>query len=111
MPKIGCRECDSPDCKGCNIYTLERALKAGKFDWMKNGNNAIVVPETPPEGVHLKLEPSDCRNAAEFIEWEFFNHLKNLLDVDDLDNIDYLRSLIRVLDEMERVGKEDHDGK
>ena len=70
-----------------------------------------IKPETPLAGVCLNLSPDDCKNAADFIEWEFFNHLKNLLDVDDLDNIDYLRSLIRVLDEMERAGKEDRIGK
>ena len=107
MPKIMCRGCDAPDCTGCNIFTLEHALSKGMLKWMMDEHGVIVVPETPPERVHLKLDPSDCKNAAEFIEWEFFNHLKNLLDVGDLDNIDYLRSLIRVLDEMERAGKEE----
>ena len=29
---IGCRECDSPSCEGCNIYILDTMLRKGKFD-------------------------------------------------------------------------------
>lgn len=29
---IGCRQCDAPDCDGCNVYRLEQALKKGVFD-------------------------------------------------------------------------------
>ena len=38
---IGCRNCDSPDCHGCNMYTLSRMLNSGKFDGMMNGNRSI----------------------------------------------------------------------
>lgn len=38
---IGCRECDSPDCKGCNLKNLETMLRNGKFDCMMNGNRCI----------------------------------------------------------------------
>ena len=38
---IGCRNCDSPDCHGCNMYTLSRMLNSGKFDCLMNGNRSI----------------------------------------------------------------------
>jgi len=101
--RIGCRECTSPDCRGCNVYDLEQALKTGKLDWMMGENKRIRIPNKPP--VHL--DKDDCKNVAEFLEWEFFAHLKNLLDVDDLDNIGYLRSLIRAMDELFRAAGEE----
>lgn len=46
---IGCRKCDSTDCKGCNLKNLETMLNNGKFDCLMNGNRCIntaadVVP-------------------------------------------------------------------
>ena len=46
---IGCRECDSPYCKGCNLKNLETMLCNGKFDCIMNENRCIntaadVVP-------------------------------------------------------------------
>ena len=46
---IGCRECDSPYCKGCNLKNLETMLRNGKFDCIMNKNRCIntvadVVP-------------------------------------------------------------------
>ena len=38
---IDCRNCDSPNCKGCNIYTLATMLNAGKFDCLMNANRSI----------------------------------------------------------------------
>jgi len=38
---IECRNCDSPDCKGCNIKTLETMLKSGKLDCLMNANRSI----------------------------------------------------------------------
>lgn len=38
---IGCRKCDSRDCKGCNIKKLETMLNNGKFDRLMNGNRCI----------------------------------------------------------------------
>ena len=38
---IGCRNCDSPDCKGCNLKNLETMLKNGKFDCLMNENRCI----------------------------------------------------------------------
>lgn len=46
---IKCRNCESPDCKGCNLKRLEMMLENGKFDCMMNENRGIntsadVVP-------------------------------------------------------------------
>ena len=46
---IGCRKCDSPYCKGCNLKNLETMLRNGKFDCIMNENRCInttadVVP-------------------------------------------------------------------
>lgn len=38
---IGCRECDSPYCKGCNLKNLETMLRNGKFDCIMNENHCI----------------------------------------------------------------------
>lgn len=63
---IGCRNCDSPDCKGCNIYTLAAMLGAGKFDGLMNGNRSINpfaadVVEVR-HGAWISL--TDCANAG-----------------------------------------------
>ena len=46
---IGCRNCDSPDCKGCNLKNLETMLNNGKFDCLMNENRCI----NPSEDVAL----------------------------------------------------------
>ena len=38
---IGCRECGSPYCKGCNLKNLETMLCNGKFDCIMNENRCI----------------------------------------------------------------------
>ena len=38
---IECRNCESPDCKGCNIKNLETMLNNGKFDCLMNENRCI----------------------------------------------------------------------
>ena len=38
---IGCRGCTSPDCRGCNMLTLERALKQGVFNSVMNEHHSI----------------------------------------------------------------------
>ena len=40
---IDCRDCTSPDCKGCNLKNLETMLKIGKFDCLMNENRCISV--------------------------------------------------------------------
>lgn len=53
--------------------------------------------------VTLNLQPCDCRNAADLIDTYFFQNIKDLLEIGEIDNINYVRSLINVLDELERV--------
>lgn len=48
MSKIACRQCTSPDCHGCNIYTLFIGLENGKFDSFKDGNNHVDVDKIRP---------------------------------------------------------------
>ena len=106
--RIGCRECTSPDCRGCNVYDLEQALKTGKLDWMKGENNRIRIPNKPPrlrgEGakwcVELDLGPGDLRNLIELYECQLFPYLKGLLIDDELDNIAFLRSMVHIYDEL-----------
>lgn len=42
---IGCRNCDSTDCKGCNLKNLETMLNNGKFDCLMNENRCINPSE------------------------------------------------------------------
>ena len=43
VAEIGCKKCTSPDCKGCNTFILETALKQGKFDTLMDGNRTIHI--------------------------------------------------------------------
>lgn len=111
--RIGCRECTSPDCRGCNVYDLEQALKTGKLDWMKDAGSRVRVPDTPPrrpakEGskiVELDLDPGDLSNMIEFFECQLFPYLKGLLIDDELDNIAFLRSMVHIYDELRAAQK------
>lgn len=38
---IKCRNCESPDCKGCNLKNLETMLNNGKFDCLMDGNRCV----------------------------------------------------------------------
>lgn len=57
--------------------------------------------------VELDLEPGDLRNIVEFFEDQFFEHLKFLLDEGELDNIDYLRSMLRIYDQLRAAQAEE----
>ena len=52
--------------------------------------------------LEIDINKEDARNLAEFIEIYFF---QNIRDNEDMDNIEYIRSLLRCLDELERVRK------
>lgn len=41
---IDCRNCESPNCRGCNVYILDQALKSGRLDGLKGENNTIRIP-------------------------------------------------------------------
>ena len=55
--RIGCRNCGSPDCKGCNIHTLATMLNNGKFDCLMNGNRSVNPFADVVEVVRCK----DCK--------------------------------------------------
>ena len=52
--------------------------------------------------VELNLTPGDCKNAAEMLELYFF---QNIRDYEDMDNLEYVRSLLNCIDELTRVSK------
>lgn len=52
--------------------------------------------------VNLNLTADDCKNIADFLEIYFF---QNIRDDEDMDNIEYVRSLINAIDELKRVSK------
>ena len=54
--RIGCKDCDSPYCQGCNMYTLWRALMQGRFDGLMGDNHAIHITADIAEVVRCK----DC---------------------------------------------------
>ena len=59
---IACRQCDSPDCKGCNLKRLETMLENGKFDCLMNENRCInpsadVAPVKHGKWVLGNVEP------------------------------------------------------
>ena len=49
---IGCRECDSLYCKGCNLKNLETMLRNGKFDCIMNENRCINTAADVAPVVH-----------------------------------------------------------
>lgn len=53
--------------------------------------------------VTLNLDADDCKNLADMIEIYFF---ANIRDDEDMDNIDYLRSMLRGLDELRSASKD-----
>ena len=55
---IGCRNCDSPDCKGCNLKNLETMLNNGKFDCLMNKNRCINPSEDVAPVRHGRWEVS-----------------------------------------------------
>lgn len=67
---IGCRSCDSPNCKGCNVYTLDEALSKNHFKLLMDERhsvhiNADVVPVVRcGECKHWKRIKNDCILAS-----------------------------------------------
>ena len=57
---IGCRNCDSPDCKGCNLKNLETMLNNGKFDCLMNENRCINPSEDVAPVRHAKWVDNHC---------------------------------------------------
>ena len=56
---IGCRNCNSPNCKGCNIKTLETMLNNGKFDCLMDENRCINPANDVAPVRHGRWEPGN----------------------------------------------------
>ena len=56
--------------------------------------------------VTLDLDPADCKNAAEFIEIYLPQGFKDFYDAGEFDNIEYVRSMLKVYDELNRAARE-----
>lgn len=56
--------------------------------------------------VTLDLDPADCKNAAEFIGIYLPQGFKDFYDAGEFDNIEYVRSMLKVYDELNRAAKE-----
>ena len=59
--------------------------------------------------VTLNLDADDCRNAAELIEIYLPLALKEFYEAGEFDNIEYVRSMLKVYDEMKRAGEAQED--
>ena len=72
---IGCRKCDSPDCKGCNLKNLETMLRNGKFDCMMNGNRCInTAADVLPVECETWIEDHDylkCPRCGVMVQRDF----------------------------------------
>lgn len=55
--------------------------------------------------ITLDLKKSDARNAADMVEMYFFKNIQDLLEIGELDNIEYLRSMIKVYDELNKAAE------
>ena len=56
--------------------------------------------------VTLNLDKADCKNVAELIEIYLPQACKDFYDAGEFDNIDWLRSMIAAMDELNRAAKE-----
>lgn len=56
--------------------------------------------------ITLNIDKEDAQNAYYMMELEFFSHLKNLLEINELGNCRaYVASLLQVMDELEKAAK------
>lgn len=61
---IACRSCIEPDCTGCNMFVLEKALKQGRFDGLKDAGHTIRISTDVMEvrrGHWLDIGSLSCR--------------------------------------------------
>ena len=86
---IGCRNCESPDCKGCNLKNLETMLNNGKLDCLMNENRCInpsadVAPVRhgrwefkDDDGAYPWTTKAICSECKKVIAWNARLSLKN----------------------------------
>lgn len=58
---IPCRDCQSPDCKGCNVLELSKALARGHFAGLMDENNCLHIDSDLAPVVRCK--DCDCWNT------------------------------------------------
>lgn len=56
--------------------------------------------------VTLDLDKDDCRNAAELIDIYLPQAFKDFYEAGEFDNIEYVRSMLRVYDELKKAAEE-----
>lgn len=61
--------------------------------------------------VTLDIDREDCKNLFDMVDTFFFENLKLLITEDYLDNVEYVRSMLRVYDELKQVGEEENGDK
>ena len=79
---IACRDCDSWNCKGCNINTLSKMLENGKFDCLMNDHRSInptadVVEVRHGEWMKSKDDfyvCSECGTCCQYTP--YFDHIE-----------------------------------
>ena len=86
---IGCRSCDSKNCGGCNLLTLEEMLHKGDLDCLMDDSRSIVAtPESlRPKGRWAAIN-ADCRgyaNAFECSNCETISHTHIYMKECDFD--------------------------
>lgn len=57
--------------------------------------------------ITLNLDKADCKNAAELIELYLPQACKDFYDAGELDNVEWMRSMIHALDELKRAAMGD----
>lgn len=75
---IGCRSCDSKNCSGCNLLTLEEMLCKGDFDCLMDESRSIVAT---PESLRPKgrwkgegLGDYSCSLCTEIVSGNNYNY-------------------------------------
>ncbi len=56
--------------------------------------------------VTLNLDKADCKNAAEMIEIYLPLAFKDFYEAGEFDNIEYVRSMLRIYDELKNAAEE-----
>lgn len=56
--------------------------------------------------VKLDLDAADCKNAAELIDIYLPLALKDFYEAGEFDNLEYVRSMLRVYDELKKAAGE-----
>ena len=56
--------------------------------------------------VTLDIDKSDCRNTAELLEIYLPQAFRDFYDAGEFDNLEYVRSMMKVYDELKKAAKE-----